>query len=194
MAKTGRRGRPRSADTDDLLLATTMSLLREVGYHGLTIEAVAARAGVGRPTVYRRWTNKDHLVVAALAAAVSHEDAPATGDPIENLRLRVVSLSRHLHQTGLGPIILGVYAAAQSNPDLAEALREGYLEPGTQWLASTVEQAIARKRLPADVDIELVRNLLFGPALYHLVLAGEPATDRLATAMFTAAIQGLRRT
>ena len=192
MTAAGRRGRPRSADTNDLLLAATMAVLREVGYHGLTIEAVAARAGVGRPTVYRRWANKEQMVVSALAAAVSHEDGPDTGDPIENLRLRVVGLSRHLHETGLGPIVLGVYAAAQSSTGLAEALREGYLGPGTQWLVRTVDEAIARKQLRADVDVELVRNLLFGPALYHLVLAGEPASDHLAATMFAAALPGLR--
>src|SRR4051794_23872567 len=97
---SGRRpGRPRDARHDEAILEATMALLSEAGYARLTIDGVAARAGVGRPTIYRRWPSKPALVVAALLHApqiqVPHADTGSLrADLIKVLRHQITLMNR----------------------------------------------------------------------------------------------------
>ncbi|BDH58474.1 hypothetical protein MTP03_34130 [Tsukamurella sp. PLM1] len=83
---TSSPGRPRSAAAERAIVDATLAELDEAGYQGLTIGGVAQRAGVGRPTIYRRWPDKDALVVGALIATVPDLTTPSTGDPVGDLR------------------------------------------------------------------------------------------------------------
>ncbi|CAL9362996.1 putative HTH-type transcriptional regulator [Actinosynnema sp. ALI-1.44] len=156
-------GRPRSAEIDRALTTATLDLLAEVGYDALTLDAVASRAGVSRPALYRRWPTKLHLVAHAALASVPMPD-PDTGDVREDL----VRMANALVD-GLSWVVLAVHAEARRVPGLVD----GFLAERHAVVAEVVRRGVARGRLRADVDPELVCDLLFGPLVYHWL-----ATDR----------------
>src|SRR3954469_20871643 len=88
------RGRPRSSDAHDAILTSAVALIREVGYDDVTMEAIAQRAGVGKATLYRRWTAKEPLVVEAIGRIVSHVPIPDTGTMRADLRGLMRSAAR----------------------------------------------------------------------------------------------------
>ncbi|MEJ2858363.1 MULTISPECIES: TetR/AcrR family transcriptional regulator [unclassified Saccharothrix] len=156
-------GRPRSTEIDRALTDATLDLLTEVGYDALTLDAVASRAGVSRPALYRRWPTKLHLVANAALSSVPMSD-PDTGSAREDLLVLANALV-----DGLSWVVLAVHAEARRVPGLVE----GFLGRRHAMVAEVVRRGVARGQLRADVDPELVRDLLFGPLVYHWL-----ATDR----------------
>ncbi|CCH34240.1 TetR/AcrR family transcriptional regulator [Actinosynnema sp. NPDC047251] len=156
-------GRPRSTEIDRALAAATVTLLEEVGFDALTLDAVASRAGVSRPTLYRRWPTKLHLVAHVVANRVPLAD-PDTGSTREDLLVLANALV-----SGLSWVVLAVHAEARRVPGLLD----GFLAGRHALVDGVVRRGIARGELRPDTDPELVRDLLFGPLVYHWL-----ATDR----------------
>lgn len=167
------RGRPRRPETADAILRATVELLRETGYGGLSIDAVAVRAGVTRPTVYRRWPDKAHLVIDALSGAVPPAPAPDTGDTRTDLHRLAHSLVDRLVRTGLAPVVLAVHADSVGRADLAAPLRELYLRPRLDALADVIRRGVARGDLPPDCSPAVARDLLAGPLVYRWLVTGD---------------------
>ena len=122
-------GRPRSEKARKAVIQSTLALLKQVGFHELTIEAVAARAGVGKTTVYRWWSNKAELVVDCFVSAVEEELRFPTAGPVlvsirEQMR-RWVPIFR----SPLGQIVATVIGAGQSDPEILKAFRTHWVEP-----------------------------------------------------------------
>ncbi|WP_081915466.1 TetR/AcrR family transcriptional regulator [Saccharothrix sp. NRRL B-16314] len=157
-------GRPRSTHIDRALTEAALELLEEVGFDALTLDAVAARAGVSRPALYRRWSTKLHLVAHVLLADVIPMADPDTGSAREDL-LRLANAL----VDGLSWVVLAVHAEARRVPGLVD----GFLADRHALIDGIVRRGVARGELRADVDPELVRDLLFGPLVYHWL-----ATDR----------------
>ncbi|MEU9869188.1 TetR/AcrR family transcriptional regulator [Actinomadura sp. NPDC048021] len=172
----GRRGRPRSADVDRAVTAATIELLAEQGYAKLTIEAVAARAGVGRPAVYRRWPTKDDLAVHALVEQVPPLAVPDTGDVLRDLKELSAGFALRLAGSPLGRTVLAVHAEAGRRPDLAEALRHHYLNPRNATIRALIERGLAEGRLNPALAPDTVRDLVFGPLIYHWLVTGHLST------------------
>jgi AcrR family transcriptional regulator len=161
-------------------LSATNQLLAEVGYSALTIEGVAARAGVGKATVYRWWPSKGALTIEAL---VDNRSAPPTQDTA-NLRAdlidaldRVITL---LTTSTEGTIIAALTADLVSDPALAEAFRTQILRPRRTEVAAMLERAVRRGDLASDIDISLVLDACVGAVFYRLILSGEPLTGDIA--------------
>ena len=183
------RGRPRSADADQSIVAATVGLLAERGYAALTIEAVAARAGVSRPTVYRRWPAKDDLVVYALVQAVSPLIAPDTGDAVRDLGELATTFVIRLAQAPLGRIVLGVHAESGRNPRLAAPLRDRYLRPRDAVINEVIGRGRQQGGLRQDLTADAIRDLVFGPLIYHWLITGSldrATADALVTASYQA--------
>ncbi|MFC3505323.1 TetR/AcrR family transcriptional regulator [Micromonospora krabiensis] len=166
------RGRPRRPETDAAILGATIDLLRETGYGGLSIEAVATRARVTRPTIYRRWPDKAQLVVEALSRAVPPAPAPDTGDTRTDLHHLANGLVDRLVRTGLAPVVLGVLADSNGRDDLAAPLRDLYLHPRLDTITDVVNRGIARGDLPRDTSPDTARDLLAGPLVYRWLVSG----------------------
>ena len=152
--------------------------MREVGYARLTMEGVAAAAGVSKPTLYLRYSGKAELVVAA-HERVRLEQAPA---PTGDLRADLVAQLRHLQETfaRLGMSVIGVcLAEEESLPDLIAGLRTRSLEPGRAILRGAMQAAVARGELPPDADVETAIETAVG-AYYARYLAGQPFDDAWA--------------
>jgi AcrR family transcriptional regulator len=180
-AKDGSRGpgRPRDPRHDRAILEASLEILQEQGYGGLTIEGVAARAGVGRPTIYRRWPSKPALVVAALVQsarlAVPMQD---TG----SLRRDLIAFQRHQVELLNAPesrrVTAGLVADLADDPELADTYLSQYVAPRRAQVWQLLQRGIDRGELAADVDLAFIYDLLVGPLFMRAVVWGQPlATD-----------------
>ncbi|NKY85040.1 TetR/AcrR family transcriptional regulator [Nocardia veterana] len=184
-------GRPRKAEVDHAVVAATVDLLIESGYAALTIEAVAARAGVGRPTIYRRWPTKDDLVVHALIEAVPPLRAPDTGEAMNDLIELAVGFVTRLAASPLGRAVLAVHAEGARRPALAEPLRERYLRPRDEIIADVIARARRQGALRPELSNEVVRDLVFGPLVYHWLIDPETLDRDVVDALAAAARQAI---
>ena len=176
-----RAGRPRDPRVQRAILDAARELLAERGVGGLTVEAVAARAGVGKPTVYRRYRSSTELALAVLIEMVKETPPADLGDTRKELLAFVTGAINVIHSTLMGPIVQGLVPELAANPELAVAFRERVLSARASAVRQLVEQAAARGDLPANTDPELVRELLLSPIYFRLLLTGEPLDRKLAT-------------
>ena len=167
-------GRPRDARHDRAILAATLGILQEQGYRGLTIEGVGHRAGVGRPTIYRRWPSKPALVVAALVhstrLAVPVID---TG----SLRRDLIAVQRHQVELMNSPdnrrVTAGLIADLATDPELAETYVSQYLAPRRATVWQVLQRGVDRGELDRDVDFAFAYDLLVGPLFMRAVVWGQ---------------------
>jgi AcrR family transcriptional regulator len=166
-----RRGRPRSEAVDNAILEATLTLMAREGYARMSVDAVAAEAGVSKPTLYLRYPSKAALATASLAH-VREQTAPTeTGDT----RADLVALLRHF-RTGVerpfGMALVGtVLAEEHHTPELFVHFRKRLVEPRRQMLRRVLEQAQARGELAPDADLVTAVNMLVG-SYYAGYLAG----------------------
>ncbi|MFI6519150.1 TetR/AcrR family transcriptional regulator [Spirillospora sp. NPDC050679] len=185
----------RTARTRDAVRTATLAVLAEHGYQGLTIETVAARSGVHKTTVYRRWKNAEGLVADALELASGEPwPIPDTGSAREDLRALARLVRSGFADPELGPVSSAFIAAAMQNGAAARALSEFFAERHRQS-AAVVDRAVERGELPAGTDpVEVVRAAV-APVYYRLFISGEPvdeaAAERGADAAFAAARAGV---
>jgi AcrR family transcriptional regulator len=167
------RGRPRSAAADQAILDAVLKLLGEHGYGGLTMEGVAAEAGVGKTTVYRRYSGKDDMVTAAIACLTEDDDVPDSGDTradvLEMLRRFVAARERKQSMRLLGTLFL----ERDRNPELLELFRERVIEPRRSRMVAVIERGRARGELRPEVDPALAAEMMIG-AYFARMLNGLP--------------------
>lgn len=170
-AKARPVGRPRDPRVDEAILSAVLELVMEGGFGRLTIDAVAQRAGVGKATIYRRWSGKEELVLDAMQSSSGVEPFPSTGD----LRTDLISAyepftdpSRQHATIGLMPALA---AEAAVDPDLAGHLR-AFVASRRTPVRALVQAALADGRLAADTDVELTLDLMTGGLLYRMFFSG----------------------
>ena len=174
----GQRGRPRSQEADRAILAAALDLLSERGLAAMSIEEVAARAGVGKATIYRRWPSKGLLALDAFVMSFQAEQPlPDTGTLRGDLINALTAWVRAVTETAMGPTLTGLIAEAQHDPSLRAAWRERVLEPLRTQHRVMLDRAVARGEIPATVDREAVLDLFFGAAQHRLLLGHLPLTD-----------------
>jgi AcrR family transcriptional regulator len=183
-------GRPRDAGRDAAILAATLQILQEVGYQALTIEAVAARAHVGRPTIYRRWPSKPALVVAALLAssqlALPDIDTGSLRDDLVAVQRRQLDLMN----ADTRRVTAGLVADLAGDAELREIYEREYLVPRRGVVWRVLQRGVERGEIAADVDFAFVYDLLVGPLFMRSVVWGQPldaeAAERTVDAVLTA--------
>ncbi len=173
-----RGGRPRDPACDEAILRSTREVFAEDGYAGVTVEGIAARAGVGKATIYRRYSTKAHLVVEAIRdAAVVEDHLPDTGDLRADLITMMEPLADHLR--GEHAKLLTTFAMERvRNPELAEEFNRSVIGKKREHMRRLVEAAVQRGELRADADVELIAESL--PAfLWHHAVYNVPITHDL---------------
>ncbi|MEV0997695.1 TetR/AcrR family transcriptional regulator [Nonomuraea sp. NPDC050202] len=171
----GRTARVRAA-----VLEATQDELVERGFHGLTMDQVAARAGVGKTTVYRRWGSTPGLVADLMnELANQSSDHADTGSVEEDLRANALAVLDALNDGRLGVTFQAVIAAATSDEQAAQALRAFYLRRIEEW-AKVVDLAVRRGELPEGTDGGEVIRAVSAPLYYRLVVTREPVTRVVA--------------
>jgi AcrR family transcriptional regulator len=174
-APARRGGRPRSSETELAILQATRELLVECGVRKLTIEKVAARAGVAKTTIYRRWRDKDELALAVVLDMVEQVVMlPELGNTRAELLAFVNAAVDVLGSTLMGRVMQGLVSDLATDPDLAQAFRERVVSVRDAEVERLVERGIRRGDLRADTDPITAHDLLIGPVYYRLLLTGQP--------------------
>jgi AcrR family transcriptional regulator len=177
------------------VLEATVAELIERGYAGLTVEGVAAPAGVNKTTLYRRWGGRDALIVDAVEAfAAAEAKVPDSGDIEEDLRLWARSILATLTGPVSGALVRAVFGGAGDSPQVHQ-LRHRFWLTRSALVMPMVHRAIARGQLPPGTAADEVIRHVGAPLYYRLLVLGEPLTpeaaDLAARVTATAALAGV---
>ena len=170
-----RPGRPRSEATRRAILTAAIDELTERGYAQLSVEGIAARAGAGKQTIYRWWPSKADVVLDALLdAAASTIAVPDEGSLQADLDAFLVATFR---QRGQRPVLVGLMAEALLDPVFAVQFRDRFLMGRRDVLRAVLDRAADRGEIAADVDPEMVLDIVFGVLWYRLLLDHAPLDE-----------------
>ena len=180
------RVRRRSSRSHAAILESTVDLLCELGFAGLTIEGVAARAGVGKSTIYRHWRSKAELVIEAFGSLIRTAPPVHTGDLRTDLVERVRNVSAVISSPPLAPILPSLLDAAERDPELAE-LHRHFTALRRRGVLDVLDAGMAAGTVAPGCDVELVADLLAGPVFYRRLISRAPLgpafADRLVDAL-----------
>jgi AcrR family transcriptional regulator len=169
-----RRGRPRSDRAHRAILDATRELLVENGFSRLRLEHVAARAGVGKATIYRRWATREALVLELLMElAAPHIEIEDVGDTHAELLAATTHAMRALTDTPFGPVIRALLSHIACNPALGDPFRAAVVQGRRDAVAAVMARGIARGDLRSDADADVATELLVGPVYFRLMFGGE---------------------
>jgi len=169
-----RRGRPRSDVAHQAILDAFRDQLLAVGFTRLKLEHVAAQAGVGKATIYRRWASKEALALAVLLELTSPYIAvPELGSTRAEMEMLVGSVIRALTQTTAGPVIRALLSQFAGNPALGDPFRATVVRARREEVARVMARGIARGDLRPDADVEIATELLVGPVYFRLMFGGD---------------------
>ncbi len=192
--ETRPRGRPRSEKARTAILAAAIELLLEQGLHAMSMDDVAQRAGVSKATIYRWWPSKELLALDALATAwatPTPEGQRNTGSLRGDLLAGLRAWLRQLKQRPYGRVIAGLVAQAQADPEFAKLYREHFVQPRRANTRHLLLRAVDRGEIPADINLDVTLDLLYGP-IYHRLLHGHaPLTDRFVQQVIDTVIVGI---
>jgi AcrR family transcriptional regulator len=186
----GRRplGRPRSDRAHRAILDAARAELVEHGFSRFRLEHVAARAGVGKATIYRRWPSKEALAQDLLAElAAPHIAVADVGDTRAELRACVATAMHAVADTPFGAVIRALLSQIAMNPDLGDPFRATVVRARRDEVGRVVARGIARGDLRPDADADVATELLVGPVYFRLMFGGELSdafADRIADAVF----------
>lgn len=180
---------PRGSARTEAIMRTALELGRETGYAKLSMEAVAARAGAGKHTLYRRWPSKGALLLDSLLHLHAPDlDYPDTGDVVADLRTQIHAAVDLLGNPPFGPLYRALIGEAQHDPRLAADLNKRFVTPQTEKTVARLRTARERGELSPAFDLDLAMALLSGPLYFRLLITQEPLThayvDRLLRALF----------
>ena len=188
------RGRPRSEKAQKAILAAAVELLLEQGLHAMSMDAVAERAGVSKATIYRWWPSKELLALDALATEwqVTAPDATRdTGSLRGDLLARLRPWLRQLRDKPYGRVVAGLVATAQADAEFAELYLERFVRPRRDAMRPVLLRAIERGEIPANMDLEVALDLIYGP-VYHRMLHGHaPLDERFARNLVDTIMAGI---
>jgi AcrR family transcriptional regulator len=186
-----RPGRPRSARADAAILEAAIDAFVERGWDAFTIEGVAARAGVSKSTIYRRYPCRvDLLLAAARRLAEERDPVPDTGALRSDLVEMVTGHVRMVTTTRTGQAIPLMVAATAQHPELTAPYRAFLAERRAAWRA-VIDRGIARGELRVDVDPELLVDLLVGPLFYRRWVSYEATGPGYVEALVDAALRAV---
>jgi len=170
------RGRPRDPRTRAAILAAARALLERGGLTAVTIEAIAAKAGVSRPTIYRYWPNAPAVAMAAFLEASGEPGAgKISRSPLAALRAQLHAVAEAFAAPA-GRSVAAMVAAAQSETELAKAFRNEFIARNRDAARLMLERCVAERLVVPPADIELALDLVFGPLFYRLLMGHAPIT------------------
>jgi AcrR family transcriptional regulator len=184
------RGRPRSARAHQAILDAFLADLVRDGFADVRLERVAARAGVGKATIYRRWPSKEALALDLLMQlAAPHIPIDDVGDTRAELLAAVTNAMRAVTETPFGPVIRALLSQIAINPALGDPFRASVVQGRRDQVASVMKRGMARGDLRRDADLEVATELLVGPVYFRLMFGGE-LTQAFAERLVDAVLRG----
>jgi AcrR family transcriptional regulator len=178
-----RKGRPRSADADQAILAATRAVLAEHGWGGLTMGDVAVRAGVAKTTLYRRWPSKNDLVVSAVAVLFDELAMADLGSLRADIEAVVQQFADLLSLPETRAALLALFAEASRDPALRQRVKETIIDPQKHLVRQGRAAAQARGELPPDEDqaqacedVDVIFDTIAGAVEHRMLVSGESAS------------------
>jgi AcrR family transcriptional regulator len=185
-------GRPRSEESRQSILRSTLKLLKQNGFPELSIEAIAADANVGKTTVYRWWPTKAALVADAFSASADEElQFPNTGSVQRDMNLQMRRLIR-VFRSERGKVVAALLAGGQSDPELLEAYRDRFLWPRRRQAYQTLQRGVDRGELPGGCDFDLILDSLYGPILMRFLIRHVKLDESFADEICRLVLKGLK--
>ena len=185
------RARRRSQRAERAILESTLALLGEVGFSGLTVDGIAARAGVGKATIYRHWSSKAQVVIEAWRAFVPAVPEPDTGELRADLLAILGFMAEGFGQSSMIRMLPSLIEAAERDPELAALFRE-FVAGRRAVLRRVLERADARGELRPGLDLDLVGTLLVGPIFARRLVLREPFPPGYAETLVDTLLPALR--
>lgn len=173
------------------ILESSLAILAEKGYGTLTIESIAAKAKVSKQTIYRWWSSKAAIVLEALLTDVQERlPVPNTGSVREDLEVLLIGSLRELSDRS-GPIVRGLMAEAQLDPEFGRAFREDFIARRREVLLEILRRGQHSGEISAQVDLELIVDLIYGPMWYRLLNQHAPIDEDFAQRLLAQIFAGL---
>jgi AcrR family transcriptional regulator len=174
----GSRGRPRDSRVDAAILAATFRQLVDVGYGALSIESVAAEAGVAKTTIYRRYPSKKDLVIASMVDATPFEPPPLDLPSRQALEVFIRTAIHLLIESGAFRILGSLLIEERREPGLLEVFRARLLIPRRMIVEAMLRRGIERGEIRPDIDPLVVTEMVAGAVIGHHVILGMHGDDR----------------
>ncbi|PDP87585.1 TetR family transcriptional regulator [Glycomyces fuscus] len=187
--------RRRSERARRAIVDAAAELMGEVGYAGLTMEAIAARARVGKQTIYRWWPSKAAVVLdvfTALTGGVAGEPLPDTGDLAEDLRTVFRATVDEFRVPEMDRTTRAFTAELQHDPAFAEAVEERMLRPNMRAFEERLRSAVAAGEVDPGIDLRLATELLLGPFHHRWLLRTGPLTHEYVDELVDTVLRALR--
>lgn len=186
---SGSAGRdPRLDRSRQRVLQAAIDLLCEHGAAGLTIEAVAARSGVAKTTIYRQFAGRDELHVAAVESLGSPPPLPGEGDLLADVTAWVSQLHAALYGGPFGALFPTIIDGAERSPHLAE-LAHALVAPRRGVLITRLEAAVDRGELVGPLDADLLSSQLVGPLFYRRFISRQPTSPEFVADLVAATLR-----
>lgn len=185
------RGRPRNPEADHAVLTQTLRLLTEGGYGAMSVDSVAAAAGVSKATLYRRYRDKRELVVAALSL-LRHEApaVPDTGDIERDVVAAIGDMVRYFRRMNGFALVGAMLAEASGNPEFLKLFREHVILPRRASLHGRLERGVERGELHGGMDIEAAIDCIAG-SVFARHLRGLPTDRRWVRSVVRTMLEGM---
>jgi AcrR family transcriptional regulator len=185
------RGRPRDMEARAAILRAAAEILEEGGVTALTMEGIASRAGVGKPTLYRSWRNAQELAMAAL---IETQKAPAAQrasvSALDDLRAQLRKVAA-VFASRVGRNVAMMVAAADEETEISKVFRTHFIlarrEEGRGLLSKAIQQGAVR----GDIDFDAALDMIYGPLFYRLLVGHKPLTGEFTDTLLAHAIEGL---
>jgi AcrR family transcriptional regulator len=187
---TGRPGRPRSDRARRDICDAFRSILLEDGFDKIRLEHVAARAGVGKATIYRHWSSKQALAHEVLIELANpHLAVPDVGDTRTELLATVLAPMRALTETDFGPVIRALLSEIARDPELGDPFRASVVQARRDEVGRVIARGIRRGDLRPDVQPDIATEMLVGPVYFRLMFGGSLDAE-FAEAIVDEVLQG----
>jgi AcrR family transcriptional regulator len=179
------RGRPRDPTRDTAILDAALETFIEHGIAATSIEQIAKRAGVGKPTVYRRWSSKERLVADAIEAHVRGEIDWPTAEQIavipaeELVRRNIAGAARTAADPRFRALVAAIFGSVVSHPLLMETYWTHYIAPRRTLIIAMLHRARDEGHVDPDADLEVLVDMLAGAATYRVLQPNPPSVQQM---------------
>ena len=189
--KSQSRGRPRSEEAEEAILAATIQLLSEKSLRDISMEEIARKAGVGKATIYKWWPSKACVALNAFLRKTNQMvPTPDTGsvrrDILEQLRSVMV-----FYKSPAGRILGQFVAESQVDKEFASLFRKRFLKPRREATGVVFDRGVERGEIDQNINRELVLDLIYGPAIYRMIVGHAPLEEKLADEIVSILFGGL---
>jgi AcrR family transcriptional regulator len=185
------RGQFRGERLRQIILKTAIDLVFDIGFRAVSIESIAAKSGVAKTTIYRRWPNKAAVVMDAFMMRIGSETLfPTTEKVTDSIRLQMRTMAKAFRSRD-GALVRALLAEAQFDAELATAFRERWTLPRRKMALAVFHEAVRRGELRPDIDLETTIDLLYAPMYYRLQMGMGPLSEAYIDGLFKHAMNGL---